>query len=111
MDVCYECCMLSGRGLCDELITRLKESYQLWCVVVWDLDLDLDLSRKKKIVQFLFLTYFIVSGKHIKDVSKTLSLFSYVKRRRRICSGVPFRKKKPLLQGVKLETEPFSETF
>jgi hypothetical protein len=92
MSVCYACCVLSGRGLCDELITRLKESYQLWCVFVWDLDLDLNLSAKK-IVQFLFLTYFIVSGKHIKDVSKTLPLSSYVKRRRRIYSGVPFRKK------------------
>jgi len=29
---------LSGRGLCDELITRPKESYRLWCVVVCDLE-------------------------------------------------------------------------
>ena len=29
--------MLSGRGLCDELITRPEESYRLWCVVVCDL--------------------------------------------------------------------------
>jgi len=28
---------LSGRGLCDELITRPEESYRLWCVVVCDL--------------------------------------------------------------------------
>jgi hypothetical protein len=27
MDVCCECCVLSGRGLCDELITCLEESY------------------------------------------------------------------------------------
>jgi len=27
MFVCYECCVLSGRGLCDELITRPEESY------------------------------------------------------------------------------------
>jgi len=33
MSVCCECCMLSGRGLCDELITRPEESYRLWCVV------------------------------------------------------------------------------
>ena len=26
--------MLSGRGLCDELITRPEESYRLWYVVV-----------------------------------------------------------------------------
>jgi hypothetical protein len=29
MSVCCECCMLSGRGLCDELITRLEKSYRL----------------------------------------------------------------------------------
>ena len=33
MSVCCECCVLSVRGLCDELITRPEESYRLWCVV------------------------------------------------------------------------------
>jgi hypothetical protein len=33
-----QCCMLSGRGLCDELITRPEESYRPWCVVVCDLE-------------------------------------------------------------------------
>jgi hypothetical protein len=28
--------VLSGRGLCDELITRPEESYRLCCVVVCD---------------------------------------------------------------------------
>ena len=37
MFVCCECCVLSGRGLCDELITRPEESYRLCCVVVCDL--------------------------------------------------------------------------
>ena len=36
--VCCECCVLSGRGLCDELITRPEESYRLWRVVVCDLE-------------------------------------------------------------------------
>jgi len=31
---CCECHVLSGRGLCDELITRPEESYRLWCVIV-----------------------------------------------------------------------------
>ena len=39
-----ECCVLSGRGLCDELITRPEESYRLWCVVVC----DLETSRKRR---------------------------------------------------------------
>jgi len=38
MFVCCEYCVLSGRGLCDELITRPEESYRLWCVVVCDLE-------------------------------------------------------------------------
>jgi hypothetical protein len=29
----FFCCVLSGRGLCDELITRPEESYRLWRVV------------------------------------------------------------------------------
>jgi len=36
--VCCECHVSSGRGLCDELITRPEESYRLWCVVVCDLE-------------------------------------------------------------------------
>jgi hypothetical protein len=30
----FVCCVLSCRGLCDELITRPEESYRLWFVVV-----------------------------------------------------------------------------
>jgi len=30
--------VLSGRGLCDELITRPEESYRVCCVVVCDLE-------------------------------------------------------------------------
>jgi len=36
MFVCCLCCVLSGRGLCDGLITRPEESYRLWRVVVCD---------------------------------------------------------------------------
>jgi hypothetical protein len=32
MSVSCECCVLSGRGLCDGLITRPEESYRVWCV-------------------------------------------------------------------------------
>ena len=32
MSVCCECCVFSGRGLCDEPIPRPGESYRLWCV-------------------------------------------------------------------------------
>ena len=36
--VSCECCVLSCRGLCDELITRPEESYRLWCFVECDLE-------------------------------------------------------------------------
>ena len=36
MFVCCEYCVLLGRGLCDELITRPGESYRLCLVVVCD---------------------------------------------------------------------------
>ena len=29
MSVCSECCVLLGKGLCEELITRPEESYRL----------------------------------------------------------------------------------
>jgi len=38
MFFCCECCVLSGRGLCVDVITRPEESYRLWCVVVCDLE-------------------------------------------------------------------------
>jgi hypothetical protein len=44
MFVCCECCVLSGRGLCFELITCPEKSYRLWCVVMC----DLEISRKRR---------------------------------------------------------------
>jgi hypothetical protein len=38
MFVCCECCVLSGTGLCEGLITLPEESYRAWCVVVCDLE-------------------------------------------------------------------------
>ena len=47
MFVCFECCVLSGRGLCDELITRPEESYRLWCVVVCNFETSWMRSQNK----------------------------------------------------------------
>jgi hypothetical protein len=47
MFVCCECCVLSGRGLCDGLIVRPEESYGLWCVVLC----DLETSRMRRSLQ------------------------------------------------------------
>ena len=37
---CCECCVLSGRGLCDGLISGPEDFYRLWCVWVslWKLE-------------------------------------------------------------------------
>ena len=48
MDVCRKCCVLSGRGLCDELIFRPEKSYRVWCVVVCDL---VDLVNEEAMVR------------------------------------------------------------
>jgi hypothetical protein len=37
LDVC-QCCVLSGRGLCDGLIIHPEKSYWLWCIGVCDLE-------------------------------------------------------------------------
>jgi len=61
--------VLSGRGLCDELITRPEESYRLCCVVVCDLETSrigapyiydigsLRVNRCKKSYNFLIHIY------------------------------------------------------
>jgi len=41
MSASYDCCVLSRRGLCNVLITRPEESYQVWCVWVWFRNLNL----------------------------------------------------------------------
>jgi hypothetical protein len=43
VDVCLLCCVLSGRGLCDELISRPEESYRLCCVLC---DLETTVMRR-----------------------------------------------------------------
>jgi hypothetical protein len=79
MFVCCECCVLSGRGLCDELINRPEESYRLWCVVACDLQTSWmrrpwpngGLSRHKQTnfadstYQAVFLTASQIHGKNI----------------------------------------------
>ena len=40
MSVAFECCLLSDRGLCVELITRPEEFYRVSCVWVWSWSLD-----------------------------------------------------------------------
>ena len=59
--------MVSGRGLCDELITRPEESYRLCCVVVCDLETSrigapyiYDISNLRVNIRLEISHYFIV---------------------------------------------------
>ena len=57
--------MLSGRGLCDELITRPEESYGQFCVVVC----DLETSRIGAPYIYIYIYIYIsdVSSLRVKD--------------------------------------------
>jgi hypothetical protein len=71
MSVCCECCVLSGRGLWDDQITRPEESYRLWCVVVCDLEtsrmrrpwaaLGRSLTAKKKLYIYIYIYIYILT--------------------------------------------------
>ena len=56
--VCCECHVLSGRGLCDELITRPEESYRLCCVVVC----DLETSRMGAPYIYIYIYIYVISS-------------------------------------------------
>jgi hypothetical protein len=62
--------VLSGRGLCDELITRPEKSYRLWCVVVCDLEtsrmrrpwpaLGRSATAKKRVKSFVIIINYCI---------------------------------------------------
>jgi len=90
MFVCCECCVLSGRGLCDELIAHSEESYRLCCVIVCDLEnltneeamihVGLQCHRKKKVtfiysptvLQYIFNHSLYIGNFHDHSVIKPL---------------------------------------
>ena len=55
--------MLSGRGLCDELITRPEEYYRLWCVVVC----DLETSRIGVSYIYIYIYIYDISSLRVND--------------------------------------------
>ena len=57
MSVCCECCVLSDRGLCDNLITRPEESYRLWCVVLCDIETSSMRSQTSIVIELKYEIY------------------------------------------------------
>jgi hypothetical protein len=71
MFVSYECCVLSGRGLCDELIISPEESYRLWCIVVC----DLETSRMRR--PWPALGHSTTANKINSEINMSLCLINY----------------------------------
>jgi hypothetical protein len=69
MSVCCGYCVLSGRDLCDKLITRPEESYRLWC----DLEKQTSWMRRPRHTRWL-------SRQDRKKNYVMLLLYSYIKR-------------------------------
>jgi hypothetical protein len=95
MFFCCECCVLSGRGLCYEPITRPEESYRLWCVVVRDLESSRmrrpwpALGKKKKkmacvAIRFVGIRFFYEDWRWIL-MNVIITLFNF--HRSYQCSG------------------------
>ena len=85
--------MLSGRGLCDELITRPGESYRLCCVVVCDLEISRMGAPYIYDISSLRVKAFEAETAHSapRDVvrSDTLTLYAFVSVvNNHICSNI-----------------------
>jgi len=69
--------VLSGRGLCDELITRPEESYRLCCVVVC----DLETSRIGAPYTYIYISIYIYDISSLRVNDLTLILLKWRKWR------------------------------
>jgi hypothetical protein len=76
MFVCYECCVLSGRGLCEGLITHPGESYRLWSVVVC----DQETSKMRKLKPATGLCKIQPKGCNARKTNKQQTVLEYFSR-------------------------------
>jgi len=58
--------VLSGRGLCDELITRPEESYRMCCVVVCDLEASRIGAPHTQIYIYIYMCVCDISNLRVK---------------------------------------------
>jgi hypothetical protein len=71
---------LSGRSLCDELITRPEESYRLCCVVVCDLEISRIGAPYIYDISNLWVKYFNILNINIfKYIKYIKSIYQYTK--------------------------------
>jgi hypothetical protein len=74
MSVCCDCCVLSGRGLCDGLITRPEESDRLWRVVVCDQETSETRRLKKATGLWKIQPQLVVMGCNAKKTNKQTTI-------------------------------------
>ena len=80
MYVCCECCVLSGRGLYDELITRPEESYRLARRCVWSRNLENEETKARYRAVKIQSQWAVTPGKQQQQQQHSLlndSLASY----------------------------------
>ena len=74
MFVCCECCVLSGSGLCDGLITRPEESYRLWRVVVCDQETSNEEAKARYRAVKIQPQWVVTPGKQINNIKRKKSV-------------------------------------
>ena len=80
MFVCCECCVLSGRGLCDELLTRPGESYRLWRVLVCDQETSKTRRLKASYRDVKIQSQWVVTaGKHTNILITIINITTVLK--------------------------------
>ena len=94
MFVCCECCVLSGRGLCDGLITSPEESYRLWRVVVCDQETSNSRRLKPATGLWKIQPQWVVTRGKQRNIVKTWvkwwrSWFRYCPTIRKVAGSIP----------------------
>jgi hypothetical protein len=74
MFVCSECCVLSGRGPSDGLITRPEESYRLWRVVV----LSINLENEEAKARYRAMENTTIMGCNARKTNKEQLIHSFI---------------------------------
>jgi hypothetical protein len=92
MDVCHECYVLSGRGLCEVLITRPEESYQLWCHVACDQEISKTRVLKPATGLWKIQPQWVVTpGKQTTTVSCVFELSLNIQLKKIVLFGIYIR--------------------
>ena len=100
--VCCECCVLSGKGLYVELITRPEESHRLWCIAMCDIGttrmrrpwpaLGRSATGQKKVEYSWFILHTTLTKHSSPGLNKFLKYLNY--KNKRIRNPPPPEKKR-----------------